>query len=78
MTVKTNRRRTLASAITYRLASTALLAVITYAVSGELFESAVITISFAILATVLFYFNDRAWERTDWGRKGSETKDGSS
>jgi uncharacterized membrane protein len=71
MTSGTQRRRTLASAVTYRVASTLLLMVITYAVAGQLFESAVITLSFAFLATVVFYMNDRAWERTDWGKKTS-------
>lgn len=71
MTVGTERKRTLASAVTYRIASTILLMAVTYTVAGQLFESAVITISFAILATVVFYANDRAWERTDWGRKRS-------
>jgi uncharacterized membrane protein len=71
MTNGTQRRRTLASAVTYRVASTLLLMVITYAVAGQLFESAMITLSFALLATVVFYMNDRAWERTDWGKKTS-------
>ena len=71
MTNGTQRRRTLASAITYRVASTLLLMIVTYAVAGQVFESAIITLSFAFLATVLFYVNDRAWERTDWGRKAS-------
>ena len=74
MTVRTDRRRTLASAVTYRVTSTILLAGITYLVSGQIFDSAVITVSFAFLATILFYFNDRAWERTDWGRKGPQDK----
>lgn len=68
-TVLTERKRTLASAISYRVASTILLMVITYAVSGVLFESVIITVSFALLATVVFYFNERLWERTTWGRK---------
>ena len=69
MTVKTHRKRTIASALTFRAISTFLLWTITYAVSGEAVTSVVITVIFAVLATVLFYFNDRAWERTNWGRK---------
>jgi uncharacterized membrane protein len=71
MTVKTHRIRTLASAITYRATSTVLLAAISYVVTGLWVESLVVTASFAIGATVLYYFNDRAWERTDWGRMDS-------
>lgn len=68
MTGKTRRRRTLASAITYRVTSTVLLAVISYWVTGEWAESLIVTVIFAVSATVPFYFNDRAWERTDWGK----------
>ena len=69
MTVMTQRKRTVASALTYRVTSTMLLMVLTYVIAGQLVESIAISLSFAALATVLFYANDRAWERTDWGRK---------
>ena len=69
MTAKTNRKRTLASAVTYRLASSILLAVISYLVTGAWIDSLAVTATFAVTATIVFYFNDRAWERTDWGRK---------
>ncbi len=68
MTVKTHRKRSIASAITYRATSTVLLAAISWAVTGQWIESLAVTLTFALLATVLYYFNDRAWERTDWGR----------
>ena len=54
MTVKTHRKRTIASAITYRTLSTIALAVISYLISGKLFDSAAITISFAVVATLIF------------------------
>lgn len=72
LTVRTQRKRTLASAITYRVTSTVLLAAISYYATGQWVESAVVTITFALTATVLFYFNDRAWERTDWGRDSAQ------
>jgi uncharacterized membrane protein len=75
MTVKTHRRRTLATATTYRITSTLLLAAISWGVTGQWIESLVVTLSFAFLATALYYFNDRAWERTDWGRKGESMLD---
>ena len=69
MTTKTDRKRTLASAVTYRFASSVLLAGISYFVTGAWIDSLTVTLAFAVTATALFYFNDRAWERTDWGRK---------
>ena len=55
--------------MTYRAVSTILLKVLSYWIAGTLTESITITVSFAILATIFFYLNERAWERTDWGRK---------
>lgn len=69
LTIKTHRKRTLASALTYRVSSTMLLMALSYLIVGQLVTSIELSLSFAILATVLFYFNDRAWERTDWGRR---------
>jgi uncharacterized membrane protein len=69
LTVKTHRKRTVASAVTYRVTSTILLAGISYGITGLWLDSLTVTLTFAVLATLLYYFNDRAWERTDWGRK---------
>ena len=69
LTIMTTRKRSLASALTYRVVSTILLMVLSYLIAGQLVESIAISVSFAIFATILFYANDRAWERTDWGRK---------
>jgi uncharacterized membrane protein len=74
LTARTERKRSLASAFTYRVTSTILLAVISYFVTGQWLESLFVTVTFAFFATVLYYFNDRAWERTDWGRKDFASK----
>jgi uncharacterized membrane protein len=71
MPVSTERKRSIATAVTYRVTSTILLALISYFVTGQWLESLFVTLTFAFFATVLYYFNDRAWERTDWGRKDS-------
>ena len=39
-------------------------------VTGEFLDSSIITIAFAILATVVFYANDRAWNKVLWGKVG--------
>jgi uncharacterized membrane protein len=69
VTAKTDRKRTVASAVTYRITSTILLGAISYFVTGQWVESITVTLTFALIATVLYYINDRTWERTDWGRK---------
>jgi uncharacterized membrane protein len=66
--VNNTRKRTLVSAITYRAAATVLLGVISYTVTGEFTDTSVITVAFTVLATVVYYFNERAWNRVDWGK----------
>lgn len=62
------RKRTLASAVTYRILSTILLGAISYLVTGEFTDTGVITVTFAFLATVVYYANERSWNRVDWGK----------
>jgi uncharacterized membrane protein len=59
----TKRKRKLASALTDRAASTVLLLALSYLITDQLVESIAISASFAILATILTYLNDRAWKR---------------
>ena len=55
-------------AVTYRAAATALLGGITFWVTGQSTDSSVITVAFAALSTGIYYINDRAWEKSSWGR----------
>ncbi len=56
-------------AVTYRVAATILLGVLTYWVTGQFADSSVITFSFAVLSTAVYYVNDRVWEKSAWGRR---------
>ena len=69
MPVDSSHKRSLAMAITYRVMATILLGVISYAATGDFFDTSLITISFTVLATIVYYINDRVWNKVDWGRK---------
>jgi uncharacterized membrane protein len=49
--------------LTYSVASTVLLLALSYLITDQLVESIAISASFAVLGTILFLLNARAWER---------------
>ena len=69
-----SRGRTLAKTIVYRVVAIALLAAITYYLTGDAGEATTITILFNVGGTVSYYGLERLWEYIDWGRSASETK----
>jgi len=63
------RKRVIVKAITYRVIVTIALALISWYYSGNLFETSAISVTYTIIATVLYYVHERAWLRTIWGRE---------
>ena len=63
------RKRSLAKTITYRAASTALLAVITFYLTGNAGEATTITLLFSVGASVVYYVLERLWNSVKWGKK---------
>jgi len=66
--LKETRLRSLAKTFAYRAVASALLAGITFAYSGSLFETGEITVLFTITATIAYYLLERAWDSVKWGR----------
>jgi uncharacterized membrane protein len=54
--------------ITWRILGVVLLGVISYVITKDWKEMAVITVIFHGIRVVLYYFHERAWERISWGR----------
>ena len=54
--------------ITWRVIGIVLLGVIAYAITGDLAQMTVITILFHGIRLVLYYYHERVWERTSWGK----------
>jgi uncharacterized membrane protein len=61
--------RSLAKTITWRVVATAITLAVVYAFTGSLGEASVITLTAAVLLAIGYYFHERAWERTHWGRR---------
>ncbi|HLD49463.1 MAG TPA: DUF2061 domain-containing protein [archaeon] len=67
--MKETHSRSVSKAITYRIAATIALGIITWIYTKEFFTTSAITIVFTIVATALFYLNERAWNRIKWGKR---------
>jgi uncharacterized membrane protein len=52
--------------LTYRAILTALLAGITWAFTGNLTQTSIITIVFSVSATAIYYLHERTWLRIKW------------
>jgi uncharacterized membrane protein len=62
------RRRAIVKAITYRVKVAITLAVISWYYTGNLFETSAVSITYTIIATVVYYLHERAWLKVNWGR----------
>lgn len=62
------RMRAIAKAMTYRIIVAITLAVITWFYTGDLFDTSAISITYTVIATVVYYFHERAWLKVKWGK----------
>jgi len=60
-------------AITYRSIAFLVLGIISYIMTGNVFETLAITVVFTIVATFLYYVHERIWDKIKWG-KAAESK----
>lgn len=63
------RRRSLLKAVTWRLIAMLVLAVVSFAITGSVRDGGLITGVYTVIAVVLFYTHERAWERIGWGKR---------
>ena len=67
-----SKGRTLAKTIVYRVVAIALLAALTYYLTGNAGEATTITILFNVAGTGAYYGLERLWEYVEWGRNPVE------
>ena len=61
--------RYLAKTVTYRIPAILGTLALSWAITRNIGESASITIIIHVFLTALYYVNERAWDRSDWGRR---------
>lgn len=58
----------MAKAISYRIICIIMLALVTYAIIGNIIEMTAIVVVFQSIQMVIYYFHERTWEKVKWGR----------
>src|SRR5215212_10239371 len=61
-------RRAIIKAITYRVIVAITLAAISRFYTGNLFETSAVSITYTIIATIVYYVHKRAWIKVNWGK----------
>ncbi len=62
-------QRSLAKTIIWRIVATIITFVTVYAFTGTLNKSTTITLTVAALLAAGYYFNERIWDKINWGRR---------
>src|SRR5215212_11220145 len=62
------RRRAIVKAITYRVIVAITLAAISWFYTGNLFETSAVSITYTIIATIVYYVHELAWIKVKWGK----------
>jgi len=62
------KSRSWVKSITWRVVGVVILAVISYAFTHDWGKTTSITAIFHVIRLILYYFHERLWEATSWGR----------
>ncbi len=62
-------QRSFAKTIIWRIVATIITFITVYGFTGTLNKSTSITLSVAALLAVGYYFNERIWDKIQWGRR---------
>ena len=63
------RTRSIVKTLTYRAIVAALLALLTFYITGNAGTTTILTILFNVSGTVVYYGFERLWDSINWGRK---------
>lgn len=69
-----SKKRTIIKAVSYRSLVTAILAMLSWIFTANIDQTALITILYAILATIGYYGHERVWNRISWETKRVSAK----
>ena len=64
-----SKKRTIIKAISYRGLVTGLLAMLSWTFTANPSQTTIITVVYAILATLAYYGQERIWNRISWQTK---------
>jgi uncharacterized membrane protein len=61
-----SKRRSIVKSLTYRAFTTIILGLLTFVLTENLYQTSIISIAFAILATIAYYAHERMWNKIKW------------
>ncbi len=61
-----SKKRSAIKAITYRIIATAILGLVSWIYTGDVIATSGIALTFAAIATILYYFHERIWNKINW------------
>jgi len=61
--------RSLVKSITWRIMGISVLATITWVITSSWIHTTSITAAFNMIQVILYYFHERLWEKTNWGKR---------
>ena len=61
------QKRYLVKSLTYRIAAVIVLAVVAYYVTGNGYDTIIITVVAQAAKTLLYYLHERLWAHITWG-----------
>jgi uncharacterized membrane protein len=62
-------KRSVAKSVTWRLWAIIILCGLGWIFTGNIEQTASLTISFTVIQFLLYYFHERIWERIKWGQE---------
>ena len=68
-------KRSWAKAISWRIIAFFVLGAVSWLFTRNWAQTTWITITYACIQVVLYYFHERYWERVNWGRKKAAPED---
>jgi uncharacterized membrane protein len=71
-----SKRRAIVKAMSYRGMVTAILAALSWTFTASADQTTLITVAYAILATIGYYGHERVWNRILWGTIRAAVKPG--
>jgi uncharacterized membrane protein len=71
-----SKKRTIIKAISYRALVTSILAMISWTFTSNAEQTTLISVIYAVLATIGYYGHERLWNRISWGTKRRATATG--
>ncbi|MDA4119795.1 MAG: DUF2061 domain-containing protein [Thaumarchaeota archaeon] len=63
------RKRSIVKTLTYRIVVAAMLALLTFYLTGDAGTTTIITVVFNLGGTAVYYGFERLWDSINWGRK---------